>query len=244
VHPSAHAHMQLCIERYLDRERHYRVVDLGSRISPKQGATHRQLLAGYDCEIVGVDIQAGRNVDVVMTKPYRVPLRSASVDVIFSGQAFEHIPFFWATFLELARLLRPNGLIFLTAPSRGHMHDVYDCWRYYPDGLRAMAAFARLDVVEAFTDFPPTRDGLRHAYESIDAGKYYWGDSVGVFRKPRRYPYLRVSLVREVVVWWANRIGDLSGTPRPPAIPERARILDAAVSGPAAAPLRTVNGAS
>lgn len=226
MHPSAHAQMGMCVEKYLSKEQRYRVVDLGSRISPNQHVTHRELLAGYDCEITGVDIEAGRNVDVVMTKPYRIPLRSNSADVIFSGQAFEHIPFFWASFLEMARVLRRGGYIFLTAPSRGHTHDVYDCWRYYPDGLRALAAFARLELTEAFTDFPPIRDGFRHDYAKIDRARYYWGDSVGVFCKPQSYPYLRVGLVREAMVWWANRVGDLEATPKPPVSADRVRILE------------------
>lgn len=226
MHPSAHAHMKLCVQTYLSTDRTYRVVDLGSRVSPGQSATHRGLLADYTCEIIGVDIKPGRNVDVVMTKPYRLPIRSNSADVIFSGQAFEHIPFFWASFLEMARVLTRGGYIFLTAPSRGHPHDVYDCWRYYPDGLRALAAYAGLELVEAHTDFPPLRDGRRHNYAEIDAAKYYWGDSVAVYRKPQRYPFLRVGLVREAMVWWANRVGDLRAIPAPLPLPGRSRILD------------------
>jgi SAM-dependent methyltransferase len=201
--------MSFCIDTYLRKGRHYRVVDLGSRISTGQEATHRDLLADYDCTITGVDILAGRNVDVVMKQPYRLPLKSNSADLVISGQAFEHIPFFWATFLEMARVLAPGGLIFLTAPSRGNVHDVHDCWRYYPDGMRSLAAFARLKCKEAHTDLPPTKPGsVRLDYAAIDDVNYYWGDTVGVFQKPKKYSK-RVAIVRELVVWWANHVGDL-----------------------------------
>ena len=207
----------------MPRGRKYRIVDVGSRISPKQSLTHRTLLEGYDYEYTGVDIRRGRNVDVVMRKPYRVPLKSNTADVVFSGQVFEHIPFFWASMLEIARVMKPGGYLFLTAPSRGHIHSALDCWRYYPDGLRAMAAFAGLALREAYTDFPPsvpsTRPQPRHDYARIDTANYYWGDTVAVFQKPARYPALKIGVVREVVVWWANRVGDLSRVPAPPSDP-------------------------
>jgi ubiquinone/menaquinone biosynthesis C-methylase UbiE len=44
-----------------------------------------------------------------MAKPYRLPLRSNSVDVVVSGQAFEHIPFVWVSITEIARVLRRGG---------------------------------------------------------------------------------------------------------------------------------------
>jgi SAM-dependent methyltransferase len=225
VHLSARAHMKFCVDTYLRPGKHYRVVDIGSRISDGQEATHRDLLADYDCAITGVDVRAGRNVDVLMTKPYRLPLKSNSADLILSGQAFEHIPFFWASFLEMARVLAPGGLIFLTAPSRGHMHDLQDCWRYHPDGMRALAAFSRLKLKEAHTDFPPTVAGSRRLdYANLDTVNYYWGDTVGVFQKPKKYSK-RVAVAREVIVWWANRVGGVDDVPVPEPVKGRRNIL-------------------
>ncbi|MFJ8250012.1 methyltransferase domain-containing protein [Streptomyces sp. NPDC094466] len=240
MHRSAYEQMELCIREYLPVEGPgrgaaegpggrsrgratsgagtgaYRVVDLGSRISGKQTRTHRALLADHPVDYFGVDVQDGPNVDAVMKKPYRIPARSNSADVVLSGQAFEHIPFFWASMLEIARILKPGGHAFITAPSRGHVHDAQDCWRYYPDGFRALAAHSRLELREAYTDFPP-RKGIWHDYRSIDGKAAYWGDSVGVFRKPARYPRLTMFAVRELTVWWANRVGGVDGValPRP-----------------------------
>lgn len=208
--------MSECFETYLDKQRHYRILDFGSYINVGQVAHHRSLLSGYRCEVIGVDIQAGRNVDIVMRRPYRIPLRSNSQDVVITGQVFEHIPFPWASILEIARVLKPQGYLFLTAPSRGHHHSSYDLWRYYPDSMRALAAHADLELIAAYTDFPPTVPGSdRHDYAAIDASKHYWGDTTGVFRKPAWKPSLRRVLVREVIVRNANRIGDLQKVPRP-----------------------------
>lgn len=206
--------MRSVIDRYLSQGGHYDVVDFGSRTSPNQTATHRELLKGHDVTITGLDIKEGNNVDVIMTKPYSIPLKSNSADLIITGQVYEHIPFFWVSFLEMARVVRPRGLIFMTVPSRGHVHDVYDCWRFYPDSMRALAAHAGLELLEATTDMPPTYENKRLNYAAIDEKNAYWGDTVGVFRKPTHYP-AKIAIARKVMQWWAHSVGDLSNHPIP-----------------------------
>lgn len=212
MHTSAMNHMQLSVQTYLHKDKHYDVLDFGSQAAGN-GRTHREVLAGHDVTYTGVDVVAGENVDVVMRKPYRVPFKADSFDLVITGSAFEHIPFMWASFLEICRVVRPGGLIFLTAPSRGHIHFEMDCWRYYPDAMRALAAFARVRLEEAHTDMPPKHPRGGVDYAQVDYDRNYWGDTVGVFRKPERYSYL-VRPVREVIVWWANRVGGIEGTPR------------------------------
>jgi SAM-dependent methyltransferase len=210
--------MGLCIGRYMKKDRHYRVLDFGSGTSPGQTLTQRGLLEEHEIDYTGADIHKGNNIDLLMEKPYRIPLKSKSVDIVLSGQVFEHIPFFWASLLEIARVMKPGAFFFMTVPSRGHRHTHYDCWRVYPDGMRAMAAWSRLNLVEAFTDFPPTiagRGRKKLDFSKIDMENYYWGDSVGVFRKPKRYPTARASVLRYVTLLWANRIGDLELVPTP-----------------------------
>lgn len=222
MHPSSRAHMKMCVETYLRKDRHYRILDLGSRTSQPSHPTHRDLLSELDHEYLGMDIKPGRNVDVVMAKPYRIPLKSNSVDVVITSQVFEHIAFPWASFLEISRIVKPGGLIFLIAPSRGHVHDVWDCWRYYPDSMRALAAFARMDLREVHTDLAP-QPRKRIDYAAIDPNAY-WGDTVGVFSKPEQYSKL-VRIVGEVVIWWANRVGGISHVANPKGGPRRRNIV-------------------
>ncbi len=211
MHPSAYEAMQDCVDEFVPSEGRLTVVDFGSHTKARrmdQEMVHRRLLGERDCELIGVDVRDGSNVDLVMKKPYRVPLRSDSVDVVISGQVFEHIPFFWASALEIARLLKPGGVFLMSVPSRGHPHTRVDCWRYYPDGVRAMAAFAGLEVLRASTDFPPSSGGRRprHQYHQITTTPgHYWGDTIGVLRKPHDYPNRRMALVRTPLLWWANR---------------------------------------
>ncbi|MGX1740434.1 methyltransferase domain-containing protein [Bosea sp. NPDC055353] len=205
MHSSAYNHMKAKIEKYLVPGKPYDIVEIGSRIVDEQKLSHRTLLGDFRHSYIGLDVEEGLNVDVVMREPYRIPLSTASVDVVISGQVFEHVPFFWVTFMEMARILRPNGYIFLTAPSRGHVHaskQEFDCWRFYPDSMRALGAFANLDLLEVHTDFPP-RVPQGRAYDYTKAApSQYWGDTVAAFRAPEKRDNL--DGVTETMVVWAN----------------------------------------
>jgi FkbM family methyltransferase len=213
MHQSAYTHMQKCIDSYMDTKKHSLVVDFGSRVVSNQLLKHKDLLHDYNIKYIGVDVGPGDNVDVVMEKPYSLPFPDRSVDIILSGQVFEHVPFFWASFLEMTRVLKPDGYIFLTAPSRGHTHaHPYDCWRYYPDGYKALAAYANLRLLEVHTDFPPRRlSNGRFDYTSVPSSAY-WGDSVGVFQKTEAHDEHSIAKVREIMVEWANLNADLDST--------------------------------
>ena len=171
MHTSSLAHMRRLVDTYLKGHNDLNIVDIGSW---DVNGSYKPLLSGPGWRYCGVDLAAGPNVDVVMTSPYQLPMASHSVDVLVSGQAFEHIEYFWLTWLEICRVVKPGGLIFLIAPSRGPEHRYpQDCWRFYPDGFRALANYGSLELVEVSTDWAP------HSAEDSAA----WGDTVGVFRQ-------------------------------------------------------------
>ncbi len=224
MHQSAFQHMQRCVARYMPKNERQIVVDVGSRVVGQQVMQHRNLLKEHLVDYIGIDVAPGENVDLVMENPYSFPVDDDIADVVLSGQVFEHVPFFWVTFLEMARILKPGGYIFLTAPSRGHLHHPpYDCWRFYSDGYRALAAFANLHLVEAHTDYPGKLPNGRFDYAGVPAN-IYWGDTVGVFQKTAAYDKKVMATMRDPLVAWANVAGAL-GTPLPqPAGPQKATV--------------------
>ncbi len=174
MHTSSLEHVRGLVHQYLaDRTAEpLAIVDIGSY---DVNGSYKQFFMHPAWRYTGVDLAAGPNVDVVLASPYRLPLASFSADVIVSGQAFEHVEYFWLTWLEMARVLKPGGLIFLLAPSRGPEHRYpQDCWRFYPDGFRALAKYAGMELLQVGTDWQP------HASEDSAP----WGDTVGVFRQP------------------------------------------------------------
>lgn len=210
MHRSAYVHMEACLARYCDPQQHKVAVDIGSRAVSGQALTHRSLCEPYKLDYIGVDVVAGPNVDVVMTEPYRLPLESASADVVLCGQVMEHVPFFWVTFLEMVRVTRANGIILVSVPSRGHRHSPpTDCWRFYPDGMLALAKFGDVTLLHAHTDFPrKTADGKRLDYATVTDYRY-WGDTVGVFRKENDKDSAELQQLRDLLINWVNVRNDL-----------------------------------
>lgn len=177
MHLSSYEHMARLVATHLDADKPLDILDIGAcAVEDNFNGCYRPLFDAPHWRYRGVDLAPGANVDIVLESPYALPMQSASVDVIVSGQAFEHMEYFWMVWREMARVLRPGGLAFLIAPSRGPEHRYpVDCWRFYPDGYRALARYGGFELLEVQTDWQP------HA----DPGSAPWGDTVGVFRRQR-----------------------------------------------------------
>jgi SAM-dependent methyltransferase len=177
MHQSSYEKMQDFRNRFLSgREAEaLSILDVGAM---DVNGSYRALFDGPRWIYRGADLEAGRNVDIVFDDPYHFSeVASGSVDVLVSGQALEHMPKFWLFFLEVFRCLKPGGLCCVIAPAGGYEHRYpVDCWRFYPDGMRSVAEFARLEVLEAFTDWTPAPH-----YRDDSA---VWQDSVLIARKP------------------------------------------------------------
>ena len=174
MHSSSYEKMARFVEKYLDeKEAVQTVLDFGSR---DVNGSYRARFAKGNWVYVGLDLEAGENVDLVPKNPYKweeVP--NESIDVLISGQALEHTEFFWVIFEEIKRVLKPDGLCCVIAPSAGpeHRHP-QDCWRFYPDGMRALCKHADLICLEATTEWEP------RAYAD---GSEQWKDTVLIARK-------------------------------------------------------------
>lgn len=126
------------------------------------------------CSYTGVDVSAGRNVDVVLDDPYRLPFVEGAYDLVVSTSCFEHAEFFWLLFVEMTRVTKPGGFIYVSAPTGGavHRHPV-DCWRFYPDAGAALSRWAGrcgypAALVSSFV-LPPGSEG--------------WSDFVAVWQR-------------------------------------------------------------
>jgi len=138
------------VQQYLNEKKVLSILDLGSQ---NVNGCYRPLFDRPDWTYLGVDLEPGPNVDQVLTNPYDWKnIGSHSMDVVISGQAFEHIKYFWVTMLEISRVLKTNGLCCIIAPSAGYEHRYpVDCWRFYTDGFTALAEYAFLDPIKVYT---------------------------------------------------------------------------------------------
>ena len=152
-----------------------KILDVGSY---GVNGTYKEIFSNSEKYLyTGLDVNPGPNVDYVAADPYCWPeLHDESFEVIVSGQAFEHIEYPWLIIEEINRVLKKNGLVCIVAPSRGPEHKYpVDCWRYYPDGFRALAKWVNLEVLEAKASWGKS---------GFSDGSDQWGDACCILFKP------------------------------------------------------------
>ena len=169
MHESAYEHGRQFFEVYWN-PRFTDVVELGSQDVNGSIRDHAPTSARY----VGLDMVEGKGVDMIVVQGERLPLDDESFDVVVTSSAFEHDVCFWETFLDLVRITRPGGLLYINAPSNNAFHRYpLDCWRFYPDSGLALVEWARrqgveVELVESFVAAPQASG---------------WCDFIAVFRK-------------------------------------------------------------
>lgn len=150
MHPEAFETMRefadSWVPKYFKEGQILEILDVGSM--NLGGGCHRDLFTGH--VYTGLDIEVGNNVDVVVPNPYEwFELKDKLHDVVISGQAFEHIEFPWLTMGQIRYTLKPGGLCCITVPGAGPEHRYpVDCWRFLPDGMRALGKYVGFDVLD------------------------------------------------------------------------------------------------
>ena len=96
-------------------------------------------------EYIGVDIEPGRFVDVILPAERLVEyFKEESFDVVISTELLEHVRDWRLVVDNMKRVLKRGGYIYITTRSRGFPYHgyPYDFWRYELE-----------DMVKIFSDF-------------------------------------------------------------------------------------------
>jgi hypothetical protein len=170
MHPSSLENMWLCYRRYVEgtalaSSAEVIVLDVGGA---DVNGTYRDIFRGPQFLYLAVDLVLTNGVGIVVDS-YHLPLGDASVEIVICGQMLEQCEFFWLAFSEMVRVVKPDGYVFLIAPSAGPEHRYpVDCYRFYPDAYRALAKYANCNLIDVWCD-----------------QRGPWNDLVGVFRHDR-----------------------------------------------------------
>lgn len=191
MHDTAMKFGKLFFDVYIDSAKTQKIADIGAQ--DVNGSLRKFAKANF--EYVGVDFVEGKGVDVVITDPYKLPFPDDTFDAVVCSSCFEHSEFFWLTFMELARVTKPDGLIYLNVPSNGAFHRYpVDCWRFYPDSGRALQNWAN-------------RNGMNVAMlESFTGSQEYsmWNDFVAVFVKDKKFAPKHSSRIMDQGIKFTN----------------------------------------
>jgi hypothetical protein len=172
MHDTALAAGAAFFDVYLPKDKAVSILDLGSM---DVNGSLRQVAPPLS-RYIGVDIEEGPSVDIVMQTGAPIPVEKASFDACVSTSCFEHDGMPWQTFISALDCLKPGGLLYINAPSNGPYHAYpVDNWRYYPDAGLALAEWGR----KSGHDVRLVESGTLSRQGEV------WNDFVAVFQKAR-----------------------------------------------------------
>ena len=97
-----------------------------------------------------VDLASRPGMTFAARSEYEFPIDDGAYDLVLSGQVLEHVRKPWRWLPELARVCRGGGTVVTFSPISWAYHEApIDCWRAYPEGLRALYEEAGLQVLDA-----------------------------------------------------------------------------------------------
>ena len=169
MHSTSLENMQKCYKGYIQRydwpgREIIKVIDIGGA---NIFGSYANIFSSHNFDFKAVDLSPNEGVDIVLDNPYELPFPDESIDIVISGQCFEHVEFFWLLFTEISRVVKPDGFVILIVPSAGPIHRYpVDCYRFYPDAFVALAKYTGIKVVDIWLD---------------ERGP--WKDLVGIFSK-------------------------------------------------------------
>jgi SAM-dependent methyltransferase len=117
------------------------VLDVGGRLQP-----YRPLVEHRLARYLAVDLKVTALVDIV-GRGEQLPLGSGVFDLVFCTQVLEYVPIPSCAAGEFYRVLKPGGVLLLSAPSIFPRDSDEEYWRFEPASLRMLlAAFSRIEV--------------------------------------------------------------------------------------------------
>jgi SAM-dependent methyltransferase len=127
---------------------------------------------------IGFDMDRAPGVDYVLSDPYVIPMPDNSCNVVLCSSVLEHSDMYWVLFMEMVRVLKPGGLLYIQVPSNAGVWHRFpiDSWRFQADAglsLEKWAKYNGQDIVlmESFVGEQDPNDGE------------IWNDFVAVFVK-------------------------------------------------------------
>jgi SAM-dependent methyltransferase len=130
-----------------------RLLDVGCGDKP-----YEHLFSPFVDEYVGIEHEAsfvatsassGKKGPDHLYDGNRLPFEDRTFDTVLSVQVLEHTPRPGPLVREMARVLKNDGLLILTAPFQFRLHEEpHDYFRYTHHGLRELCREAGLEIIE------------------------------------------------------------------------------------------------
>lgn len=154
--------------RIINEDDAKKILDLGCGTKPYE------FFFPFVEKFVGFDIQPGERVDVVGVN-WDLPFEDNEFDALISTQVFEHTAKIELSVLEIKRVVKSGGFIFVSVPFVYPEHGApYDYYRFTQFGL--MEIFKDFEILEIrpSTGYLSTLIRLGNIFLSYLPGSRYW----------------------------------------------------------------------
>lgn len=124
------------------------ILDLGCGKVPYFGL-YREFVTRTICADWANTPTRSKHLDLVADLASPLPFRSGSFDTVLATDVLEHVPNPSDVWLEIVRVLRPNGIVLMTVPFLYWIHDApHDYYRYTEFALRFQCRESALEVLD------------------------------------------------------------------------------------------------
>lgn len=122
-----------------------KVLEIGPESVP---STYRRMTEALSLEWHTLDMTNNPALTYANSLEYSFAIPDNSYDIVLSGQVIEHVRKPWKWLPELARVAKVGALVITINPVSWAFHEApVDCWRIYPDGMKALYEEAALSVI-------------------------------------------------------------------------------------------------
>ena len=137
---------------------------------------------------------------------YVYPIESCTADIVIAANVMEHVRKPWIWIKELVRICKSRGSVITINPVSWPFHEhPVDCWRAYPEGMKALYEDAQLEVVlsrcESLEDAHLRRHvpgrSLKKIYEHEGWKTRAFTKAIEMLRLPVERPYDTITIGRK-----------------------------------------------
>lgn len=142
-----HKNSKLLFEKYAKEYFHpgMSVLEIGPDRFP---STFCSIVADSSVTWETLDIHQNPKLTYTAVSEYNFPIPDNKYDIVLSGQVIEHVRKIWVWIKEVSRVCKVGGHVITINPVSWPYHEApIDCWRTYPEGMRALYEDASLEVI-------------------------------------------------------------------------------------------------
>jgi SAM-dependent methyltransferase len=137
-------------------------------IGPDDFPSTYKTIVGNSCDHWDtLDLQRDDRLTYVATSEYSFPIADHSYDIVLSGQVIGHVRKIWLWMKEVSRVCKIGGKVITINPVSWPYHEApVDCWRIYPEGMKALCEEASLRVLHSSFESLEVTGGKRPGVSS------------------------------------------------------------------------------